>query len=88
MKTARLFAVPVLVVIVAAVLSVPAAAILRSEWISNVGMSSNQVSSDMSEISSALRSFASAHPDASVDSFQIVAHPATGSYDIFILYRE
>jgi hypothetical protein len=78
----------VLVLALILILSVPASAVLRSEWISNVGMNSNQIQTDMSEIDEALRGFASAHPEAIVDSFQIVSHQSTGAYDIFILYRE
>lgn len=84
-KLACVLSVVLALVVIA---SVPASAILRSEWLRNVGMSSNQIQTDMNEVDAALRGFAAAHPDATVDSFQIVAHQSTGSYDIFILYRE
>lgn len=69
-------------------IAAPVFAVLRSEWVADVGMKSSTVSSDMGEVDRALSGFAALHPGAIVDSFQIVPHTASGSYDIFIFYRE
>jgi len=69
-------------------LAMPSFAILKSAWLPDVGMSTSTISADMSELNGALSNFAASHPNAAVDSFQIVAHSVSGSYDIFIMYRE
>jgi hypothetical protein len=78
----------VLALLIVSLFALPANAVLRAERIGPVGMQSNQISSDMTEIEDALQTFAAAHPDATVDSVDIVPHTASGSYDIFIMYRE
>lgn len=67
-------------IVLVLVLSAPALAILKSEWIPQ--------ESNMGQVDAALKNFASNHPDADVKSMQIISHPISGSYDIFILYNE
>jgi|GEM_PF-2957685 len=66
----------------------PALSALKAVRISDIGIETNRISEDMVDIEDAMVEFAATHPNAIVDSFQIVKHSQLGTYDLFIFYRE
>ena len=85
MKKASMF---LFIVIFIMICCSPALAVLKAERIPGIGLDTRTDAGDMDQIDSALRSFAAQHPDAVIDAFQIVNHPVSGTYDIFIMYNE
>lgn len=69
-------------------LAAPSYAVLRVERISQVGLSSKTEGADMGALENVLQSFVARHPDADVKDMNILYHPLSGSYDVFIIYNE
>lgn len=80
----KLFCLIAILVLFAA----PSWAVLRVERISEVGLSSKTEGADMGALEDVLQNFVARHPDADVKDMNILYHPLSGSYDVFIIYNE
>jgi hypothetical protein len=78
----------VLVLVFMFTFALPAFGVLHSVRIAGVGFAIKSEAGDMAALEGALEQFAALHPSAAVGALDIVYHPVSGSYDVFIMYDE